>query len=173
MKPSKINLDLTNTKAESDSTFNKVPAGAYKVSLAYSQFKDGKKPGAAGLQVGYMIESGDHKGKLVGEYINIMNDNAQAVEIGHGRLRKICELQGRKSFKLTNDTDLINRTVFAVDVDVEVGEYNGKPQESNRVKKIYASETTPKEEAKAIKKVQDTVADEEVREEKTAKLPWE
>src|SRR6478752_6165586 len=107
MKSSKINLDLTNTPAESGSIFSKVPAGQYKVVVAFSQFKDGKKAGAAGLQVGYMIEEGPHKGKMVQDYINIMNENEDAVKIGHSRLRRICELQNRKSYKLANDTDLI------------------------------------------------------------------
>lgn len=180
MKSSTINLDLTGVEAESGSIFSKVPAGAYKVVLAYSQFKDGKNSGAAGLQVGYMIEEGAHKGKMVQDYINIMNENEEAVEIGKKRLRKICEVQGRKTFKLAKDTDLIAKGAFMIDVDIEASTYKDKPTENNRVKKIYEIDgaTTAKAEASSVKKVQDeaksspteTTSDEEAA---PGKLPWE
>jgi len=179
MKSSTINLDLTNTEAESGSIFSKVPAGAYKVSLAYSQFKDGKNSGAAGLQVGYMIEEGAHRGKMVQDYINIMNENEEAVEIGKKRLRKICEVQGRKTFKLIKDTDLVAKGQFMIDVDIEASTYKDKPTENNRVRKIYEIDgaTTAKAEASSVKDVQDKVKKTETvsEPEETApgKLPWE
>ena len=168
MKASKINLDLTKVESESSSVFSRVPAGQYLVVLAYSQFKEGKNPGAAGLQIGYMIEEGEHKGKMIGEYINIANQNEDAVKIGLGRLKRICELQGRSSLKLATDLDLIHKGKFLIDVELVENEYNGKTTEVNRVKKLLANEGSVKEEVKEIKKVQD-----EVKEEKKEKLPWE
>lgn len=158
----KINIDLTNIKAEGGSMFSKVPVGTYLVSVAHTEFKDGKN-GASGLQVGYMVESGEHKGKMIQDYINIVNSNEKAVEMGLGRLRRICDLQLRKSFKLVNDTDLINREIFSVDVEIEESEYQGKTVENNKVKKLYALDTkkaevnfsapaATKEENKAIEK---------------------
>lgn len=153
--------------------FSKVPVGSYLVSVAHSEFKDGKS-GASGLQVGYMIESGEHKGKMIQDYINIVNSNEKAVEMGLGRLRRICDLQLRKTFKLVNDTDLINRTAFMIDVEVEESEYLGKAVENNKVKKLYGSITgeVPVVAAKEAKaKVE--VEKEEVAKEVVKRLPWE
>lgn len=154
MKPSTINLDLTNVQEESASMFSKVPAGDYEVSLAHSQFKDGKNPGAAGLQVGYMIESGPHKGKMLQDYINIMNQNEQAVDIGKKRLKTILVLQQRKTFMLKTDAELVSRNKFMVSVAIEPNTYtnrNGDTVESENcaVKKLFAVEGAV--EAKAEK----------------------
>lgn len=163
MKSSKINLDLTKKTPESSSLFSKVPAGIYTVTVRHSQFKEGKTPGAAGLQVGYMIEHGEHAGKMIQDYINIANSNEKAVEIGLQRLRRICDLQSRKSFKLQMDTDLINSTEFSIEVSLEENEYNGNVTEVNRVKKLLASDTVKKEEPAVVKEV--------IKSESS--LPWE
>ncbi len=165
----KINLDLTKVQPESTSLFSKVPAGDYLVSVAHSQFKDGR-PGAAGLMVGYMVEAGEHKGKMVSDYINIKNDNEKAVEIGLGRLRLICDLQARKSLKLVEDTDLISRSQFMISTVLEESEYQGRATENVKVKKLFKSDDV-KHEVAAIKKVQDEVKAEETI--TTAKMPWE
>lgn len=158
----KINLDLTNVIAESSSMFSKVPAGNYTVSLAHAQFKDNGT--SAGVQLGYMVESGEHKGKLIPDYINIVNQNEKAVEIGLQRLRRICDLQLRKSFKIVNDTDLINRTQFSIEVDLVEGEYQGKPVENVRVKKLLAIDSSKTIEKEKVEKEVNITTD---------KLPWE
>lgn len=163
----KINLDLTKVVAESTSLFSKVPAGEYLVSVAHSQFKDGK-PGAAGLMVGYMVEAGEHKGKMVSDYINIKNDNEKAVEIGLGRLRLICELQVRKTFKLVEDTDLISRNTFMISTSLEENEYNGKTTENVKVKKLFKADSAAPVEA--VKETSKPATEETIT---TDKLPWE
>ena len=179
MKSSTINLDLSNVQPESDSIFSKVPAGAYAVSLAYSQFKEGKSEGACGLQIGFMIESGEHKGKMIADYINIQNKSEDAVKIGHQRLRKICDLQNRKSLKLAKDTDLIARAQFMIDVEVEESTYNDKPTTNCRVKKLYAAEGQISDNVKTAAKenkpktTSAPVEQEEQKESSPSKLPWE
>ncbi len=145
MKASTINLNLTDTQEESASMFSKVPAGDYVVSLAHAQFKDGKKPGAAGLQLGYMIEEGPQKGKMVQDYVNIMNESEQAVDIGKRRLKTILILQARKSFVLKTDAELVSRNKFMIGVAVEPNSYtksNGDVVETENsvVKKLFAIE---------------------------------
>ena len=164
----KLNLDLTKTQAESSSMFSKVPAGTYTVVLAHSQFKD-TSSGGAGLQLGFMIEEGDHVGKMVQDFVNIKNDNEKAVEIGLGRLKRIMEVQGRKDFKLTTDEALKSSAQFQIEVAIEEGEYNGKPTENNRVKKILALEgsSQPTTAKKEVKKA------ESAPEAKEEKMPWD
>lgn len=140
MKPSTLNLKLGNVEAEQSSMFSKVPDGEYVVSVAHSQFKDGKKPGAAGLQVGYMIEEGPHKGKLIQDYINITNENEQAVEIGLRRLKAIMVYQDRKNFDLKTDHELISRNKFMITTVLETSTYKEKEIESVSVKKLSALE---------------------------------
>ena len=137
----KLNLDLTKIQPESDSMFSRVPAGTYTVVLAHSVFKD-TKSGGAGITVGYMIEEGEHTGKMISDFINVQNANEKAVEIGMARLKKIMEVQKRKSFKLDTDEQLISSVPFKIEVTVEAGEYNDKPTENNRVKKIMAIDST-------------------------------
>jgi len=140
MKPSTLNLNLTKTEMETASMFSKVPDGDYVVSVAHSQFKDGKKPGSAGLQVGYMIEEGAHKGKLIQDYINIANENEQAVEIGHRRLKAIMTYQKRTSFVLKTDAELVSRAKFMISTVLETSMYKEKEIESVSVKKLFALE---------------------------------
>lgn len=142
MKPSTLNLNLTNTEAETSSMFSKVPDGDYVVSVAHAQFKDGKKPGAAGLQIGYMIEEGTHKGKLIQDYINIANENEQAVEIGMRRLKAILVYQNRKTFVLKTDAELVSRAKFMITTVLETSTYREKEIESVSVKKLSAIEDT-------------------------------
>lgn len=140
MKPSKLKLDLTKTDAESASMFSKIPDGDYVVIVAHSQFKEGKNEGAAGLQVGFMVEEGAHKGKMVQDYINIANSNEQAVEIGMRRLKGIMVAQNRKSYVLDTDADLVSKEKFMISVALEKSMYKEKEIESSAVKKIYAIE---------------------------------
>lgn len=189
MKASTLNLDLTKTETESASMFSKVPAGDYEVSLAHAQFKEGKKgDGACGLQVGYMVESGEHKGKMISDYINIQNPNDKAVEIGLKRLKTIMVLQGRKDFKLTTDMALISRNKFMIGVALEPASFtkqNGEAVETENcaVKKLFAIEGVTNEvtaekvkpAAKAAAKPAVTVSapvavDAEIQEDETP--PW-
>lgn len=169
----KINLDLTKVQPESSSLFSKVPAGDYLVSVAHSAFKE-TSSGGAGLIVGYMIEAGDHKGKMIQDFINIKNSNEKAVEIGLGRLRLICDLQARKSYKLVEDKDLIDRAQFMITTVLEDSEYNGQPTQNVKIKKLFKADNSmvaqstmqPASEAK-----KEMAKEQPAKEE--SKLPWE
>lgn len=164
----KINLDLTKVKAESSSIFSTVPAGKYVAVVAHSVFKD-TSSGGAGLQIGYMIEEGEHTGKMIQDFINIQNNNEKAVEIGLGRLRKIMEVQKRKSFKLGTDEELISAVAFEIELTVEEGTYNDKPTTTNRVKKLNLIEGSDPVTKTATAKKEAPVKEEE----KKDLLPWE
>jgi len=166
---SKLNLDLTKIQPESDSMFSKVPAGKYVAVVAHSVFKD-TKSGGAGLQVGFMIEQGEHAGKMVQDFINIAGSSEKAVEIGLGRLRKIMEVQKRKSFKLDTDEQLISGVPFEIEIVIEEGTYNDKPTENSKVKKIAAIEGSV-----ATNKTSKVVAKESPvkEEEKKELMPWD
>lgn len=163
----KLNLDLSKTLPESDSMFSKVPAGKYVAVVAHSVFKE-TSSGGAGLQVGYMIETGEHAGKMIQDFINIQNSNEKAVEIGLGRLRKIMEVQKRKTFVLTTDEALINATAFEIEVVLESGTYKDQPIENCKVKKITAIEGSAPA-TKATAKKEAPVKEEEKKE----LMPWD
>lgn len=162
----KINIDLTKVQPESSSLFSKVPAGDYLVSVAHSAFKD-TASGGAGLIVGYMIEAGEHKGKMVQDFINIKNSNEKAVEIGLGRLRLICDLQARKSYKLVEDKDLIDRATFMISTVLEDSEYNGQPTQNVKIKKLFKAEGS----APVVETKKEVAKEQPMKEE--SKLPWE
>ena len=150
----KIKLDLTNDKSESSSKFSTVPSGTYKVTLADSEFKN--TTSGFGLTIGFMVEEGEHKGKLIRNFVNVKNASSQAEEIGRARLKRIMEVQGRKSFKLEEDTDLISSTEFFIVTELEDSTFLDKNDKEvttkqNRIKKILPLEETtteaPKKEA--------------------------
>ncbi len=184
MKSSKINKDLTATQEESSSMFSKVPAGEYEVSLAHCQFNEKAKSGQAGMMTGYMIESGEHKGKMISSYINLLHEKQDVVEMGDRRLKTIMICQGRTNFKLVHDTDLISRNKFMISVALTPSSYtkdNGDvvETENSDVKKVYAIEGAEKSApTKAVAKPAAkpaTVAvdtDAHVEEEETETPPW-
>lgn len=165
----KLNLDLTKTQAESSSIFSRVPAGTYTVVLAHSQFKD-TSSGGAGLQLGFMIEEGEHTGKMVQDFVNIVNSNEDAQRIGLGRIKRIMEVQNRKDFKLTTDEALISSNKFQIEVEIEQGVYKDKPAENNRVKKILALEGSSQPTTTAKKEVKKESVQSPQTEEK---MPWD
>ena len=177
----KIKLDLTNDKSESSSIFSVVPNGTYKVTLAHSEFKD--TTSGFGLTIGFMVEEGEHKGKLVRDFVNLKNSNPKASEIGRSRVKRIMEAQGRSKFILEEDTDLINPTAFLVQLEEEDSSFENSQGETvnakqNRVKKITEVEgSLTKSVAKAQKEVKENKT-KEVKEKEEApksekKLPWE
>lgn len=166
---SKLNLDLTKIQSESSSMFSRVPSGTYKVVLAHSQFKE--TVGGAGLILGYMVEEGEHTGKMIQDFVNIQNQSEKAVEIGLGRIKKIMEVQKRKDFKLTTDEALISATPFMIDVITEEGEYQGKSIENNKIKKIYLAENASPE--RQITNAPAPKKEKVVEAPKKDLLPWE
>ena len=103
-----------------------------------------------------MVEEGEHKGKLIRDFVNVKNASSQAEEIGRARLKRIMEVQGRKSFKLEEDTDLISSTEFFIVTELEDSTFLDKNDKEvttkqNRIKKILPLEETtteaPKKEA--------------------------
>ena len=87
----KIKLDLTNDKSESSSKFSTVPSGTYKVTLADSEFKN--TTSGFGLTIGFMVEEGEHKGKLIRDFVNVKNATAwRYQQSDHDGLARIIQL---------------------------------------------------------------------------------
>jgi len=164
----KLNLDLTKVAPESSSMFSKVPAGKYVAVVAHSVFKD-TKTGGAGLQLGFMIEEGEHTGKMIQDFVNIAGSSEKAVEIGLGRIRRIMEVQKRKSFKLDTDEQLISNVAFEIEVTLEQGEYDGKPTENSKVKKIMMIEGSVATNKASKVVVKEAPAEKEEKE----LMPWD
>jgi hypothetical protein len=165
----KINWDLSKVKAESTSLFSKVPAGEYLVSIAHCVYKE-KNSDSSYLQVGYMIEDGDHRGKMIMDILNMRNPSEKAVDMGEARGRLIAELQGSADFKYREDKDLINRKQFKIITDLETSTYQDKEVENVKVKKLLKSDDSAPVKTET-KKASAPVA--EMAKESKAPMPWD
>ena len=170
---SRINLDLTNVASQSTSKFSVLENGSYLVVLADSEFKENKS--GFGLTLGYMVEEGPNKGKMVRDYVTIRHTSSkQAEEIGQSRVKSIMVAQGRTNFNLFNDTDLVSNSKFIIEVTKEensfTDEKTGKEVNGfkNNIKKILPLEKTASKTSETKK--------EEIKPSQTAateKMPWE
>ena len=115
------------------------------------------KSGGAGLILGLEILSGDHSGKKIKDFINIVNSSVDAERIGKQRLKLIAVLVGVKNPNKVADTDeLLTGKPIVVSVEVkDDGEYK------NNVIKHYFPSDKKNEDVKTETKVA------------TSKKPWE
>lgn len=83
-----------------------IPVAWYPVTITESKIKETSKKSGSILALTYTIIDGDHKGRKLFNNLNIVNANAQAVEIAQSDLSAICHATGvivvDDTFKLHN-----------------------------------------------------------------------
>ena len=84
-------FDLSNVKANTGSM---LPDGKYEVYLTDAALKDTKSGIGKYISVQFKIPSGDHANRVVFHNFNVVNANAQAVEIGLSQLKSLLECAG-------------------------------------------------------------------------------
>lgn len=88
-----------------------LPAGTYLVSVEDSAMKDTKDGKGQYLEFTYTILEGDHKGKRIWDRMNLINDNATAVEIAERSLAQLCKACKKPNAK---DSDELKGCTFTV-----------------------------------------------------------
>lgn len=91
-----------------------VPAGKYSAVIIESGFKETSKGGQT-LNLTMEIIDGEHKGRRVYDWLNLVNSNAQAVEIAQRTLSSICHAVGRLQVE---DSEDLHHTPMLVSVKV-------------------------------------------------------
>ena len=122
----KLNLSLADGKVNtgSGSGFSIVPTGKYEVVVGSADVGDTKN--GKSLIVGYAITSGEHEGKLIKDFLNIVNPSAEAQRISLERLATIAwATNAPMNNGVLGDTDdLIGKEKFEISVEqVDDGEY--------------------------------------------------
>lgn len=122
----RLNLSLTDVKIQTggSSDYAIVPTGKYTVTVGKTEFKDTKNGSA--MIVGYEIQDGEHKGKMVKDFLNIQNPSAEAQRIAMERLATIAWATNAptKNGTLEDSDDLVAKSPFEIAVEqVDDGEY--------------------------------------------------
>lgn len=118
----KLGLDLSAVKISTGSDFSIVPTGKYNVVVGSAEVKDTKNGSA--LVIGYKIIDGEHEGKMVKDFLNIVNPSADAQRIAMERLATISWATDIGGSKLNDSDELLNKTPFEIVVEqVDDGEY--------------------------------------------------
>jgi hypothetical protein len=128
----KLNLSLKGIELSKPSSgYALVPEGTYKVIVGKTEAKETKSGGGAVI-LGYQIVEGEHEGKLIKDFINVVNANPEASRIGMQRLATVAFATGFKGTEIGDSDELVNLEPFEVVVAVkDDGEYK-----NNNVKAI-------------------------------------
>jgi hypothetical protein len=122
----KLNLSLADVKVSTGSGngFSIVPTGKYTVVVGSADV--GTTKNGSSLIVGYAIVKGEHEGKLIKEFLNIVNPSAEAQRISLERLATIAWATNApmKGGVLNDTDDLVGKEQFEISVEqVDDGEY--------------------------------------------------
>jgi hypothetical protein len=145
----KLNLSLKNVETQTND-FSPIPDGQYTVVVSKAEVKETKAGGAA-VNLAYQIVDGDHKNRIVFDFINIDHPTSQdAVKIGLQRLKTVAFATGLEADHIADTDDLIGKNPFGIIVKNE--EKNG--YKNTRVSAILrlspVSAPAPKAETKTM-----------------------
>ena len=107
-----------------------IPIGWYTVTITETEIKETSKKSGSFLALTYTIVDGDYKGRKVFNNLNIINANAQAVEIAQRDLSAICHATG---VMVVDDTSKLHNIPFEIKVGMAkpTADY---PEPANEVK---------------------------------------
>lgn len=122
----KLNLSIKNVEVQKRDDFSPLPDGQYNVVVAKADVKE-TKAGGAGLNVGYQVTDGDHKGRMIFDFVNIEHSNPEVIRIGLERLATIAWATGITKDTIDDSDELINKLPFSIVI---------KNEESNGYKNV-------------------------------------
>lgn len=82
------------TQVEPNGTYEVIPPGDYVAQITSSEMQDNSKKDGAFLKLELEILDGDQAGRKLFDRLNLVNQNAQAVEIAQRTLSAICHAVG-------------------------------------------------------------------------------
>ena len=112
-----------------EKAFGPLPAGDYNCSIDAAEVKQTKTADGAYIAIKWKVVSGDCAGRFIFDNVTIHNSNAQAVQIGLSRLKRIAAICGMD--KLDN-IESLNGKIFSLSIVEE--EFNGRM--NNKIKFI-------------------------------------
>ena len=107
-----------------------IPSGWYPVTITNTEMKESGRKTGSFLSFEFTIIDGEHKGRKQYTNLNLINPNAQAVEIANENLSAICHATG---VMVVNDSSQLHNIPFEIKVGMgkPTAEY---PEPSNEVK---------------------------------------
>jgi len=156
------NLQGFNAEAvEPQDSFDPIPAGWYTAMIVETEVKQAKSGNGQYLQLRIDVIEGEHKGRVVFERLNIVNDNQTAQEIAQRQLSALCRAVG--VMQPNDSTDLHDKPLL---VKVSIRPAGNGYDASNTIKAYEAvgnaeTWTTPTEKNTAASET------------KTTKKPWQ
>ena len=107
-----------------------IPVGYYPVTITETEIKETSKKSGSILALTYTVINGEYKGRKLFNNLNIINANAQAVEIAQRDLSAICHATG---VMVVDDTSKLHNIPFELKVGMRKPdpEY---PEPANEVK---------------------------------------
>ena len=141
------NFDATQVAPAGDRTA--IPAGEYKASVINSEMKPTKDGKGQFLEIVLEIVDGQHKGRRLWDRLNLVNSNAQAVEIAKSTLSAICHatgiMQPKDSGQLHNIPMLVRVACrqYNGDTTNEVKGYKKLSTQANVTASSVATEKAP------------------------------
>ena len=93
MDLTKYGIDV-EAEAEENRVFEPLPDGQYEVIISKSEMKETKAGDGEMLALTYEVIEGEHEGRLLWEYLNLVNKSDVAERIGRSKLASICKAVG-------------------------------------------------------------------------------
>lgn len=82
------------TQVAPSTSMEALPKGDYLMMITDTEMKPIKSGKGEGLNITFEVLDGDHKGKKAWVWLNLVHENAQAVEISQRNLSAICHAVG-------------------------------------------------------------------------------
>jgi Protein of unknown function (DUF669) len=117
-----LNLSGVELQKSGSSGYGVVPTGTYKVVVGKTEVKETKAGHA--LILGYEIVEGEFEGKLIKDFLNVVNPSAEAVRISMERLATVAWATNLGKSTVDDSDDLLNKEPFEIYAEqVDDGEY--------------------------------------------------
>jgi hypothetical protein len=142
--------------------FSPVPAGEYLAQIVKSELADTKAGTGKFLKMEFRIMNGQYKDRALWARLNIINPNAQAVEIAQKELATICAAVGL--VRIT-DSEELHMKPLLIKVAIKPGE--GQYLDSNEIKNYSPAKGVAKPDLAAV------ASEDEPAPKGKKKAPWE
>jgi len=122
----KLNLSLVDVEIKTGlgSGYAIVPSGTYLAVVGSAEIKDTKNGSA--LILGYKIVGGEYEGKLIKDFLNVVNPSTEAVRISTERVATVVWATDAPLTKgvLADTDDLLDKEAFEIVLEqTDDGEY--------------------------------------------------
>ncbi len=129
--PGQFNAEKHDTMGE----FSPIPVGDYLAEITKSTMETTKNGKGQYLKLEYKVLAGEHAGRVFWSNLNLVNDNAQTVEIAQKELATICKAAGKV---VISDSGELHGIPMMVKLGIKKGD--GQYLDQNTVKNYAVAE---------------------------------